>query len=369
MSIGREQDLRQRLDRAFGAVAPRPAPVDGAIRQGRAIRARRWVAAAAGIAMAAAAVAVPLALRNQAAPSSVTPRPRHHTVTVHPAGPHAPAGLIAWGRVDRRHWVVRAGKPYPSGPFKGSQYISGVGGGVYAPAMTSSGPDPASFQDLYDGPAAANQLMAVYGPVRADVTYMQARLSDGTVLTLHPVRVNGVRFVAFAAPTFMIGKITAYSARGALAATVPLHGPHGSLLFNQWLRPGQAGLPRRSWAIGAGTTAGVSWSIGVYQGPWGYCILTVRSRSNTGACYNRPAELSGSGVMGQGGSGAPQLIWGTAPPRAARVVVVMSDHSRVRVRTVTAGQLRYFAFAVASARLRVTRWMAYDQARHGVGHG
>lgn len=135
-----------------------------------------------------------------------------------------------------------------------------------------------------------------------------------------------------------------------------------------WLRPGQAVLPRRSWRIGSGTTAGVSWAVDVCQGAWGYCVLDVFPDGNTSGCWDSPRQADGRGIMGQGG-GPPQVIWGIAPPRATHVVVVMSDRSRVRVRTVAAGQTRYFAFAVASIRLRVTRWMAYDAARQAAGHG
>lgn len=365
MSIDGEQDLRQRLDRAFGTIAPRPAPVDDAIRHGRVIRTRRWLAAAAGAAVAvAAAVAVPAVLARQAADNAVTARPP--AVTVHPAGPHAPAGLIAWGRVGSSRWALRVGKPSGSGASE-SQLVSALGSGVYLPGLTP-GQSPVGWQQMSAGPPRPQEIIAPFGPVRADVAYVTATLSDGRVLTLHPVRAYGVRFVAFAAPEFMISKVTAYSARGVLASAVPLHAPHGALIFNAWLRPGQAVLPRRTWLIGSGNTAGVAWSVGIYQGPWGYCVLDNLLGGVSSGCYQSPGQAKGRGIGGRT-FGPPELIWGFAPPRAAHVVVVMSDHSRVRVRVVTAGQSRYFAFAVASNHLSVNRWMAYDAARQAVGRG
>jgi hypothetical protein len=53
--IDDEHDLRERLDRAFETINPRPAPVEGAVRRGKTIRLRRRVAAAVG---AAAIVAI-----------------------------------------------------------------------------------------------------------------------------------------------------------------------------------------------------------------------------------------------------------------------------------------------------------------------
>jgi hypothetical protein len=65
VSISDEHDLQERLDRSFQAITPREAPLDQAVPGG----------------------------------------------TVHPAGPHAPAGLIACGIVGGQHWQVTADKP------------------------------------------------------------------------------------------------------------------------------------------------------------------------------------------------------------------------------------------------------------------
>jgi hypothetical protein len=81
------------------------------------------------------------------------------------------------------------------------------------------------------------------------------------------------------------------------------------------------------------------------------------------------AYLKGTGTLGMRGSGAPQVISGAAAPKVEHVVIVLSGGTRVRVRAVQAGIQKYFAFAVASTRMRLVRWMAYDRSRHGVAAG
>ena len=369
MSIDGEQDLRQRLDRAFGAVTPRPAPVDGAIRQGRAIRTRRWAAAVTGVAVAAAAaVAVPVVLARHAAPSSVTPRPRHHTVTVHPPGPHAPAGLIAWGTIDGHHWGIRVTKPGAPPAGRGNQCIRVFGSLNCGPAMTFSGPDPVALDSSGSRGSGASAITYTDGTVAADVAHLELRLTGGTVLTLYPVRVYGVRAVGFQAPSAAVVSLTAYSRHGELATAIPLHDPSGGLYFGAWLRPGQQGLPRVTRVIGAGRTAGVAWRATVYQGPWGRCIFGGRLGLSAGGCDEHPSPL-GTGILGMRSGGRPQVIMGSAAPDVAHVVIVMSDGTRVRVRAVPVWNQRYFAFAVPGSRQQAVRWMAYDSARHPVGAG
>ena len=373
MSIDGEQDLRQRLDRAFGTIAPRPAPLDGAIRQGRAIRARRRAAAVTGVAVAAAAaVAVPVLLARHAAPTAMTHRPRHHTVTIHRPGSHAPAGLIAWGTIDGRRWGIRVTKPGAPPGGRGNQCVRVFGTLNCGPALTFSGPDPVALDSSGNRGAGASATAYAIGTAAADVTHLELRLTGGTVLTLHPVRVYGVRVIAFEAPSAAVVSVTAYSRHGEPVTSIPLHDPGGGLSFGAWLRPGQRGLPRITRVVASGRTAGIAWSLTVYQGPWGICVFASRPRIITGGCYVSPADLRPLGILGrgyQGGTDPPQLIWGTAPPRAAHVVVVMSDHSRARTRTVAVGSHRFWAVAVASMHLRPVRWLAYDGARRPAGSG
>jgi hypothetical protein len=120
MNISDEEDLMGRLDQAFQAITPGQAPVERAVRQGRVIRIRRRLVAAAGLAIVAAGIAVPVLLHQRAAPP-VLSKPRHHSVTVIPPGPHGPAGLIASGTVDGKHWAVTAAKPGTGGAARDAQ--------------------------------------------------------------------------------------------------------------------------------------------------------------------------------------------------------------------------------------------------------
>ena len=62
MIIGDENDLREQLNRTFEPVTPSPAPIEDAVRRGRAIRGRRRAGAVASLAVVAA-VAVAVAVQ------------------------------------------------------------------------------------------------------------------------------------------------------------------------------------------------------------------------------------------------------------------------------------------------------------------
>ena len=255
MSISDEHDLQDRLDQAFQAITPRQAPLDQAVRQGRLIRVRRRLAAAAGLAVVAAGVAVPVLLHQQAS-QPVLNGPRHPAVTVYPAGPHAPAGLIASGTAGGRRWRLTASKPGPAGAAHGAQCFTVISlrncGPVSGPRPSRS--DPVSFTGTSDGFTDVQ-----FGPVSSAVSYVTARLADGTVLTLHPVSVYGTRFVGYAVPRgVQVSSITAYSARGELASTIPFNaagrdpgrrpvaaaGSDGNAPRHSSDRVGNAGRPR-----------------------------------------------------------------------------------------------------------------------------
>ena len=85
-----------------------------------------------------------------------------------------------------------------------------------------------------------------FGEVWKDVVSARVELSDGTILTLHPVEVDGSRFVAFASPfSVPVDSVTAYSSSGAIATTIPFDRPAGSSPFS---RPGS--VPARPCPLG-----------------------------------------------------------------------------------------------------------------------
>ena len=281
-------------------------------------------------------------------------------MTVHPAGPHAPAGLIASGTVDGKRWQVTAQKPGTGGAGQGGQCFTAVSTASCGPVTGPDQSDPVAFMGTGGGP-----IDTEYGPISAAVRYVTVRLADGTLLTLHPVRVYGTRFVAFAVPVNeAVSRVTAYSAHGELASAIPFNDPSGGgSVVGVWLRPGQTGLPRATQLIGSGTTGGRAWSVTAYLGPWGECLVT---RGNGSAC-NSVATPQHTAVMGWGGS-SPQVTYGTAAADVEHVVITLRGGGTIRVRAIAAGEQKFFAFALAPGQ-HAARWLAYDAARHGTGSG
>jgi hypothetical protein len=358
-----DDELHEQLERTFGAITPRPAPVEGAVRRGRAIRVRRRAAASVGVAAAVAigVIATPAIRHWQAAPPPATPANRY-TVTVQGPGPHSPAGLIASGTVNGKRWQVIASRPGTGGVGRNQQNVM-ASGPAFEPdgfnsVMDRLAPDssqPVAFEAFRAGP---NQ--GQFGPVRADVSYAKVRLSNGVVLTLRPVTVYGVRLVAFAAPTgAVITDATVYSRHGEIATAIPFDGPGGLAEFSAWLKPGQRGLPRVTGRIGSGTFDGKAWSAVAYQGPWGICIKANGGGSCTATTFGRSTnEMFYTG-------GNPGMFAGTASASVVRIFVARPDGTTFWVRPVTVGVQKFFVFPLSPGH-KPWRWTAYDSSGHVV---
>lgn len=363
MSIDDERDLYQRLDGAVEAITPRPAPVDGVMRHGRVIRWRRRAVAVAGVAVVAAGVVAVPSIRHAASEKPATPR---YTATVQPPGPHSPPGLIASGTVSGKHWQVTVGRPGAGGAGSGQQFAV-VSGPAFGPEpLTSSGPalasdptEPVSFIALSGG---TNQ--AQFGAVGPDVSYVTVRLGNGTLLTLHPALVWGVRAVAFAAPVGAgITEATAYSRHGVIATAIPFDQPGEMATFSAWLRPGQHGLSRASGRIASGVVSGRAWSVTAYLGPWGIC---VDSSTGGGYCTTTASGLGTSLLFRE--AGTPGVAGGTASAAVTRVVAYPPGGAAVQTRPVTVGGQKFFAFPLAHGD-KAVRWKAYDSAGNVVASG
>ncbi len=363
MSIDDERDLHQRLDGAVEAITPRPAPVDGVMRHGRVIRWRRRAVAVAGVAVVAAGAAAVPSIRHAASEKPATPR---YTVTVRPPGPHSPPGLIASGTVNGKRWQVTVGRPGAGGAGSGQQFAV-VSGPAFGPEpLTSSGPalapdrtEPVSFAALSSG---TNQ--AQFGAVGPDVSYVTVLLGNGTLLTLHPAMVWGVREVAFAAPVGAeITEATAYSRHGVIATAIPFSQPGEMATFSAWLRPGQHGLSRASGRIASGVVSGRAWSVTAYLGPWGICL---DSSAGGGYCTTTASGL-GTSLLFRA-MGTPGVAGGTASAAVARVVAYPPGGAAVQTRPVTVGGQKFFAFPLAHAD-KAVRWKAYDRAGNVVASG
>jgi hypothetical protein len=366
--IDDERDLHEQLEAAFGGITPRPAPVDGAVRRGRAIRVRRRVAVAAGAAavVAIGVFAVPSLLHRSAAPGPGPVAPvGPYTVTVQAPGPDSAPGLIASGTIDGKRWQFSAAKP-----GTGEQVFTASGPAFGRDAGAQTGEPlavysavPVSFVDvvLTWGP-----VQVQYGAVRADVTYVAVRLGNGTVLILHPVTVYGVRAVAFAMPVgASVVDATAFSRHGSISTAMPFNAPNGVTSFGVWLQPGQQGLTRASGRIGSGTANGLAWSVTAYLGPWGLCIEAPATGVTSAYCAPATADLElNSAALSMMGPGLV-VAAGHAPPSAAWVIVNQPDGTTTRVFPVTVGGQKLFAVQVRTGPNPLS-WTAYDSSGHVV---
>jgi hypothetical protein len=377
--IDDERDLHERLDAAFGAIGPRPAPVDGAVRRGKAIRVWRRGAVAAGVAavVAIGILVVPSLLHRPAAPGPAAPAGSvaptsvaptsvapagPYTVTVQAPGPNSAPGVIALGTINGQGWQFIAAKP-GSAPGRGAQFFTTLGPAFAGQATTQVGAAlavygaaPVSFVELTCGP-----VQVQYGAVQADVTHVVVRLDNGTTLILHPVAVYGVRAVALAIPVGAgIAQVTAYSRHGEIATAIPFNDPSGTADFGAWLKPGQRGLARASGRIGSGTFHGSAWSATAYLGPWGICFQFPAGM----ACV--PSGMSVDSAAAELTSGELSVAAGGAPASAAWVIVNQPDGTRTKVFPVTVGGQKLFAFLVRTGPKGLS-WTDYDSSGAVVG--
>jgi hypothetical protein len=360
--IGDENDLREQLNRTFEPVTPSPAPIEDAVRRGRAIRGRRRAGAVASLAVVAA-VAVAVAVQPvQHSARATSPASAHYTATVHVPSPNAPAGAIAYGTVNGQWWELVASQPGTDGAGRGQQLITASGAAFGSSEVADVEPP---FAPDASSPVALTALQSgttqcQFGAVAADVSYVTVRLGNGIVLTLHPVTVFGARVVAFAAPAGAeIVSATAYSEHGEIAAAIPFNALGWPASFGLWLKPGQRQPARFSGRIGSGTFDGKPWSAAAYVGPWGLCVEDSGGGTRGSSCVPVIAGL-GTSVMSWTAS-TPEVAIGSAAAQVTRLVVTRPDGSTTQVRPVQVGGQKFFAFAMSAGHKKV-RWAAYDSS-------
>jgi hypothetical protein len=350
MTIDDERELRLRLDSVLDAVTPSPAPVVTTLRRGRTIRTRRRIGVAAGLAAAVGIALAALGLVHQVAGREpITPVRHRWVVTVYPPGTHPQPGLIAWGTINGKHWqiVVTSG----SGPEGQCLMLNGqpaaCGSAVNASQDTSL---PVDFTGVGNA-----DLSYQFGVVQPDVARVVVTLADGTNLTLHPYRLYGQRWVAFAMPAGLaIASATVYSGHSELAYAIA----YDNVLVT-WLRPGEQGQRRATYVIGSGVLNGVTWSDVVHVGPWGYCLVSYTPKTSGSDCL--PAQSASDNTLrGSGGFDGPgTLMNGTASSAVAYVVGTLTDGGTVRSRVVAAGGLRFWAWVVPQGQ-RLRRVVFYS---------
>jgi hypothetical protein len=328
---------------------------------------RRAVALAGSVAVIAGAIAcVPALAHHQALPSPAT---SHIRVTVNPPGPHSPSGTIAVGQIGTMVWNLRLESP----GTKNCQ-ITGTGLTLYEcqGGLPTPGPEPIELggQTGTAEAGGSETFFVSYGVLRKDVTAARVLLANGTVLTLHPVTIDGQRWVAFAEPLGdPVESLTAYSRTGEIATTIPFTAPGNGGLpdFNRWLRPGQAGAARLTKTIASGTANGQAWSVTDYIGPWGTCIAGGSGEY----CYTGTPNARGGtdwlGIMADKSSG--MLVWGMAADSVSHLVVTLKDGTALHVGVTAVGKQKFFAFDLSRQPGHGDRWTAYDAAGSAVTSG
>ncbi|MGN6678045.1 MAG: hypothetical protein ACTHKL_09670 [Streptosporangiaceae bacterium] len=375
MTIHDEQDFRARLSTALDEFATGPAPFDAVVRQGRAVIIRKRVmAAVVGLAVLATAALVPTLLHALHRPAPAT---HHYRVTVNAPTPGSPRGLVASGLVNHARWQLFARyNAHHYGLCLESKLGTGdCGGGrprdsVGAPATLWASPEGAR---LHGGRWVRVQM--VRGYVRQDVDHLRVSLSNGQVLTLHPVDLFGKRYarwVAFAVPfAAAVKEITVYSAGSELEHMVPFTG-RGSVEIVRWLKPGQPDLPNpASGSVGSGTLRGHHFVVRGYLGPWGVCFRNPNVHMDL--CSPQSGQLQpGTVVKRLATSSISQKFIGLSvwqvEPAVSYLLVTRAKGSALRLRPETLGGQKYCVLPIEFHN-RPVSWTAYDAAGHLLGNG
>jgi hypothetical protein len=371
-----ERQVRARLEPVLDGLMLGPPPLAAIVRDGRRIRVRKRITFAAGLAAAAGLViAATLTLPSVlSGPAGVPPVTTHYHVTANPPGPQSRRGLVASGKVNGAPWSVRAKGGGSGYLFTGvDAYVSGGSSGNL-PSRYAHGDPVEAFLGSATGPAI--QVDAV----RADVSLVRVRLTNGQVLSLRPVAAVGAgnaSLVAFAMPDYRdVLAIEAFNGGGEISYTVPWTG-HIWFLTGRWLKPSQPALPPpRTAVIGSGTAFGHSWRQLVSVGPWGWCGQgDIDGRGGGGECtamlpplrpgqYYQTAGFAGGSAIGQSG-----LIWSAEVADSVALVELTTrsgQHSWIRPHRVGGRSFVSFDRPAPQASFR---WVAYDRHHHLLGTG
>lgn len=368
MNVQDEQDLRNSLTGLLEGVTPHAAPVASAVRLGKGIRMRRWIFAAAAVALVAAgAAAAPVLIQaHRAGPANgAHHKPRHYKVTVQPVGVHAAKhGVFAQGVTDGRPW-----KMVFSASFGGQVNVTGGLPGL----GFESGPGPAGGLVSLESQSSndAKGFTELVGAVSPRVASFTVSLPNGDVLALTPTRIHKQRLIGLILPGGVpIVRAVAYSLQGReLAYSVPF----GETGLDVWWAPGQAGPAPMIKTIGSGIVDGRPWKITADFGPWGYCYAWANGSDCTDQTSNPELQRLPQGQLTAGIScgevnNAGSAIIGTqaAARDVAAVVLKYSDGSSASFRTVRVLGGRSVGYAIPE-HLTVVRAVEYGLSGKVVG--
>jgi hypothetical protein len=334
MSIQDERDLRARLGGLLDTIDPAPVPAARVMKRGRVIRMRRWLSAAAGVAvLAAGAVVLPGLIQGDGAAGPMASK--HYQVTVQNLGSTAKGGVVGVGTINNKRWRVVLDKPMGDG-CSPQPYLLICGSTYDVPAgprevnLSASGGGSTQFQ---------------LGTVGADVTRVVMRLSNGSALNLWPVSAYGRRWVAVAAPSGAMVEAESFVGRTEYRYAVP-NVTDGFAQFATWLRPGQPGLPRAFASVGSGSVDGVAWQASVKIGPWGYCS----SAAGGGDCVGAVTPPAIGKPLVQFACAVLYTASTTKQVGAASVVVLPRGVKNLVLRFADGSQLRLVATYVGGTR-------------------
>lgn len=219
-------------------VTPPAAPTAAVKRRGKAIRNRRRIGVATGLAVAIVVAAlVPGLLRHSHAGGPISPQHKSPNVTVGIVGRGAPAGLIARGAIDSKPWRITLS-------WQGNNLCVGTSADVpqagCGPSDSYAADEPATL--IETGGGAVN---AFYGVVAARATRVSIALSDDVVLSLRPVGFDGRWWIGVELPAKLaVTRVVAYSRSGELTYAIPFTVARSGLPgVVDWLRPGARARP------------------------------------------------------------------------------------------------------------------------------
>jgi hypothetical protein len=352
--------LRDSLSGLLDGVEPAPPPVGAVMRTGKAIRTRRKLGIAGGLAaVVVAAVLVP-AMMHQSRPAPAVHQ-RHYEVSVHPRGKHDPANLIAYGSVDGRAWratVTGSGKNLAVN-FTGQ---STMGGALTDPGPATSSTGITAFEGSGGG-TGVHAVQSLISRVSPGVRLITMTLANGTVLDLVPVQYRGMPVIAVELPQGLrVERADAYSNAGEVAYAIPFfYG--GSNDIMTWLRPWQAAPAPVSAQVPL--VLGGRWHVSVYIGPWGTCEEVFAPKDFTQGCSaTTPTTKLAEFDMGAGGG--PTV--GVTRDDVAYFELAMSDGTTVRAPVVHLRGIGFYAIGPAKSP-KVLSWTAYDAAGNNLGGG
>jgi hypothetical protein len=394
-----EQVLSQRLHEDLDTLAAPPAPVGPVLHRGRAIRARRWAAAASGLMAGAAAVALvvsaqtggpaarPAAARTGAASSSPGPARTSSPPGILNSAPPPGGTVFAAGTAGGAAWQLalrniadRGSSCLPAVMLDGAD-----GDLLSAPANPAGGIISTAFLDNPPGHLGFGYAALQVGPA---VTRLTAIFRDGTTLTAHPLSLRAcgqqLRLAGFAYPASGVAQITAYSggqlastARETVPASMSGPGSAGSatgqpalrLVPGVWEQAGATPAAVASGVIGSGQASGGRWRVSVTLGAAGECFA--------GSSFGASSYSSGSACQPIGLPPATAVLCplefaaqtrlagygGLVSPRAATVTATLSGGTTERITPVTVGGRRYLALALPSG-TTLTRLTLDDASGH-----